>query len=158
MSGEPPTSDALVYLVHHAPAVGPKEDPQQPLSPVGRATADDLARAAAARGVRPQAIWHSGKLRARQTAEAFWRTCNPLAAFTAVRNLQPADPPEWMRDQLLAEVAPVLLVGHMPHIARLLRLMVGGTPESATPEFPAHGMVCLARTDSIWIERWRLAA
>jgi len=158
MSGDAWTGDALVYLVHHAPALGPKEDPQQPLSPVGRATADDLARAAAKRGVHPDAIWHSGKLRARQTAEAFWRACNPLAAFTAVRNLQPADPPEWMRDQLLAEDAPVLLVGHMPHLARLLRVMVGESSESPASEFPPHGMVCLSRSASIWTERWRLAA
>jgi phosphohistidine phosphatase len=158
MSGEPVSADPLVYLVHHAPAIGPKEDPQQPLSPVGRATADDLARAAAARGVRPQMIWHSGKLRARQTAEAFWRACNPLAAFTAVRNLQPADSPEWMRDQLLAEDAPVLIVGHMPHIARLLRIMVGRDADPGTPEFPPHGMVCLARSEAIWIERWRLVS
>ena len=156
MSGEPPASEPLVYLVHHAQALGPKEDPQQPLSLLGRAAVDELARAAAARDVRPQAIWHSGKLRSRQTAEAFWRTCNPLATFAAVRNLQPADPPEWMRDQLLAEDAPVLLVGHMPHLPRLLRLMVGGNSDSATAEFPQHGMVCLARADSVWIERWRL--
>ena len=158
MSGDAPTNDTLVYLVHHAPALGPKEDPQQPLSPVGRATADDLARAAALRGVHPHAIWHSGKLRARQTAEAFWRACNPLAAFTAVRNLQPADPPEWIRDQLLAEDSPVLLVGHMPHLARLLRVMVGGSSESSTAEFPPHGMVCLERIDPGWIERWRLVS
>jgi phosphohistidine phosphatase len=156
MSGDAAAAEALVYLVHHAQALGPKEDPQQPLSLIGRAAADELAHAAATRGVRPQAIWHSGKLRSRQTAEAFWRTCNPLATFTAVRNLQPADPPEWMRDQLLAEQEPVLLVGHMPHLPRLLRLMVGDAADSS--DFPTHGLVCLARTDSIWIERWRLVA
>jgi phosphohistidine phosphatase len=156
MTGEASATEPLVYLVHHAPALGPKEDSRQPLSPVGRAIADDLARAAAARGVRPHTIWHSGKLRARQTAEAFWRTCNPLASFTAVRNVQPGDPPEWIRDQLLAEAAPLLLVGHMPHLARLLRLMLGGPSDATTPEFPPHGMVCLERSDSNWVERWRL--
>ena len=147
-----------ILLVHHADAVSPGADAQRPLSLVGRDQAARMAQEAKARGVAPAAIWHSGKLRARQTAEAFWRACNPLAAFTAVRNLQPADPPEWIRDQLLAEDSPVLLVGHMPHLARLLRTMVGGSSESSTAEFPPHGMVCLERIDPGWIERWRLVS
>ena len=64
----------------------------QPLSLTGRAWADRAALDAAGRGAHPAAIWHSGKLRARQTAEAFWRACNPLATFSAERGLQPGDP------------------------------------------------------------------
>jgi phosphohistidine phosphatase len=84
----------MVYLVHHADAVSPEVDPQRPLSERGRAHAERLAGEAAARGVKPAAVWHSGKLRARQTAEPFWRACNPLAEFAAIRGLQPDDPPE----------------------------------------------------------------
>jgi phosphohistidine phosphatase len=141
---------AAVLLVHHQAAVGPKDDSRQPLSLVGRATADALAADAAARGVRPAAIWHSGKLRAKETAEAFWRACNPLATFSAVRGLLPGDPPEWIRDQLLAEDAPVIVVGHMPHLGRLLATMV-----EAAAEFPPHGMVCALRVDNAWRELWR---
>jgi phosphohistidine phosphatase SixA len=65
--------------------------------------ADGIARRAKARGVTPVVIWHSGKLRARQTAEAYWRACNPLAEFSAIRGLQPTDPPEWIRDRLTEE-------------------------------------------------------
>ena len=59
-----------LFLVHHGDAVGPEIDPQRPLSAVGRANVDRLATLAAARGARPSVVWHSGKLRARQTAEA----------------------------------------------------------------------------------------
>jgi phosphohistidine phosphatase len=145
-----PAGGALVLLVHHQAAVGPKEDSRQPLSLTGRAMADVLAADAARRGVRPAAIWHSGKLRAKETAEAFWRACNPLAAFTAVRGLLPGDPPEWIRDQLLAEDGPVIVVGHMPHLPRLLALMIPGSGE-----FPQHGMVCAVRVDNAWRESWR---
>src|SRR4051794_10374733 len=92
-----------LYLVHHGDAVGPEIDPQRPLSTVGRASVDFLATKAAAHGVRPEVIWHSGKLRAKQTAEAFWRACTPFAKFSATRDLQPSDVPAWIRDRLVGE-------------------------------------------------------
>src|SRR5258708_13314588 len=110
----------MILLVHHGPAVGPEVDPMRPLSSVGRAATEWLAAAAAQRGVKPQAIWHSGKLRARQTAEVFWKACNPLASLSAERGLQPDDSPRLMRDQLTAERRSILIAGHIPLSTQLL--------------------------------------
>lgn len=141
----------LLYLVHHGDAVGPDVDPRRPLSPAGRAHVEQLAAAAAARGVNPSIVWHSGKLRAKQTAEAFWRACNPLAEFSATRDLQPQDPPMWMRDRLRAEPRDVLIAGHFPHLPRLLGQLTG------REDFPPHGVVALATDDDgeTWRELWR---
>jgi phosphohistidine phosphatase len=146
-----------LFLVHHAHALGPKEDPQRPLSPAGRAWADEAALEAARRGARPSRIWHSGKLRARQTAEAFWRACNPLAEFRAERGLQPQDPPNWIVDRLLAEDGELLVVGHMPHLAGLRRLLVTGRADAPGLEFPGHGVVALDLVEDHWVERWHVA-
>ena len=143
----------LLYLAHHADAVGPDVDPQRPLSATGRMHADAIARDAKQRGVSPAVIWHSGKLRARQTAEAYRRACNPLAEFAAIRGLQPTDPPEWIRDRLVGESRDVMLVGHMPSLPRILRLLTG--LESA--EFPQHGLVAMREgVDGVWFEDFRL--
>ena len=115
----------MVYLVHHGEAADPSVDSQRALTAAGRAAVERLAREAAGRGVAPVEIWHSGKLRARQTGEAFRLACNPLAAFTMVRGLQPADPSDILADRLAGETGDLLLVGHMPHIARLLRRLLG---------------------------------
>jgi phosphohistidine phosphatase len=144
----------MIYLVHHADAVGADVDPQRPLSPAGRAHAERLAQEAAARGVKPNVIWHSGKLRARQTAEPFLRTCNPLAQFAAIRGLQPDDPPEWIKDVVTDETRDVMLVGHMPNLPRVLTLLLKGN--SATLDFPQHGLVALNHAQGKWEERWRL--
>jgi phosphohistidine phosphatase len=144
-----------VYLVHHADAVAPYVDPMRPLSERGRADAAHVAEEAARRGVKPDIIWHSGKLRARQTAEVFWKACNPLASMTAVRGLLPDDPASWMRDQLEGETRSVLLVSHMPYLPRLLQVL-SGKDESATAVFPQHGCVALERSGECWTERWRL--
>lgn len=146
-----------VYLVHHGAAVGPGIDARRPLSSDGRDAVERLARAAAARGVRPAVVWHSGKLRARQTAEAFWRECNALAVFSATRDLQPDDSPIWMRDRLRHEPRDILLAGHFPHLPRLLALMLH-QPEGSAGEFPPHGLVVLNTDDDggSWREAWRM--
>ncbi|MEO7189754.1 MAG: histidine phosphatase family protein [Vicinamibacterales bacterium] len=139
-----------LYLVHHADALLPSVDPQRPLSSVGLQQAEQLASGAAARGVAPAAIWHSGKLRARQTAEAFLRHCNSFAEFKMVRGLRPEDPPDWIRDVLEGEDRDVLVAGHMPQLADLARLLGASGP------FPLHGMISMERTGPRrYEESWR---
>ena len=144
-----------LLLVHHGDALPSEVDPQRPLSSVGRAAVDLLAARVAARGVKPTAIWHSGKLRARQTAEAFWRACNPLAELKAVRGLQPDDRPRTMIQALSDVRGDLLIVGHMPNLPRLLGALTTGDLDAAPP-FPLHGIVALERVeDGRWEERWR---
>ena len=146
-----------LYLVHHGDAVGPEVDPRRPLSAVGRAAVDYAAGKAASRGAHPAVVWHSGKLRARQTAVAFRRACNALAELSATRDLQPEDPPHWIRDRLRAEQRDILISGHFPHLARLLALLLGN-PDGTGGEFPLHGVVALSTEDAgdTWREEWRI--
>ena len=145
-----------VFLVHHGDAVGPDVDPRRPLSSAGRASVERLAAQAAARGARPDVVWHSGKLRARQTADAYRRACNPLSEFSATKDLQPDDRPQWMRDRLRGEPRDVLLAGHFPYLPRLLSLLVSGGEAGA--DFPLHGVVALVTDDEgeTWREVWRI--
>lgn len=139
-----------VFLVHHSNALDPAVDPQRPLSHVGLAQAEWLAAHARGRGVSPAQIWHSGKLRSRQTGEAFLRSCNPFAAFRMVRGLQPADPTMWMEDALAAEDVDVLIVGHMPHLPELARSL------AHVEQVPLNGMVALERVEARrYVECWR---
>ena len=127
------------------------------MAPWGREAVATLAADAASRGAKPTVIWHSGKLRAKETAEAFWRTCNPFAEFAATRDLQPDDPPEWMRDRLRGESRDILIAGHYPHLPRLLLLLL--VPSGVDPDpFPQNGVVALVSEDEghSWREEWRM--
>jgi len=143
-----------LFLVHHADAVGPQIDSSRPLSVLGERQAANAAAHAEAHGAKPAAIWHSGKLRAKQTAQAFWRACNPLAEFKAVPDLQPDDPPSRVRDRLRGESRDILIAGHFPFMPRLLSLLLGDGPVS----FPQHGVVALESQDhgDTWKELWRV--
>jgi phosphohistidine phosphatase len=145
-----------LFLVHHGEAVGPGIDARRPLSSAGREAVERLAAETAARGARPAVVWHSGKLRAKETAEAFWRACNALADVSATRDLQPDDPPAWIRDRLRAEPRDLLIAGHFPHLPRLLALLVGGREDAS---FPPHGVVALQTADDgeTWTELWRIS-
>ena len=145
-----------VYLIHHGVAVGPEEDASRPLSAVGLAGAARVAALAAARGARPDVVWHSGKLRAKQTAQEFWRACNALAELSISRDLQPDDPPQWMRDRLRAESRNIAIAGHFPHLPRLLALLVSGGQGGV--DFPINGIVALVTDDEgeTWREVWRI--
>jgi phosphohistidine phosphatase len=148
-----------LFLVHHAHAVGPEIDTRRPLSIDGVAQATRLASEAAARGARPAVVWHSGKLRARQTAQEFWRACNALAVFVATPDLQPDDPPSRIRDRLNGETRDILIAGHFPYLPRLLTLLLTGGDERFVA-FPQHGVVALESEDEgrTWTELWRLEA
>lgn len=147
----------MLLLVHHAEAEAPHVDALRPLTARGRAQAELVAHDLAARGFTPEVIWHSGKLRGRQTAEACRRVCNPFATPSAVRGLLPGDPPVWLRDTLAGDPREILVVGHMPHLPALLGLLTG----DATVTFPPHGAVALEADplapDALrWVERWRV--
>jgi phosphohistidine phosphatase len=141
-----------LLLIHHAQALDPDVDPQRPLSTPGLAHASRMAEVAKAHGAAPAAIWHSGKLRSRQTGEAFLRVCAPFAQFKMVRGLGPGDPTAIMLQTLQSESRDIALVGHWPHLPALLAAL---SPGSAP--MPQHGVVALTTKDHglTWSEAWR---
>jgi len=141
-----------LLLIHHAEAVSPHEDLQRPLTEAGHQHALRLAELVKQRGVVPTAIWHSGKLRGRQTGHAFLQVCAPFAKFTMVKGLSPDDPPAVAHLAIQRESQELALVGHWPHLPALLRLL---SPTSAP--MPQHGVVALTSDDggATWRELWR---
>jgi len=144
-----------LLVVHHADAVSPAVDPQRPLSAEGRDQAARMADHARREGFVPAAIWHSGKLRARETAQPFL-ALNPFAPFKMVRGLLPDDPPDIIRDTLEAEDRDLIVVGHMPSVPAIVEALAGRVAPVAL-----HGIVCLERVAGLdgrsWHERWRAA-
>ena len=74
-----------VYLVQHGQALSDEQDPQRPLSDEGRAEVTKVAEFLGARQSRLidppiTKVCHSGKLRARQTAEILGRHLCPDVA------------------------------------------------------------------------------
>jgi phosphohistidine phosphatase len=142
--------------VRHGEAKSADVDPDRRLTERG---ADDVRRIATAAvaandlGVRPAHIFHSDKARARQTAE-IWAAVTG-ATTREMRGLAPNDDPAVWATRLRTEEDGVMLVGHLPHLERLVALLVTGDPDQTVVGFPAGGLVVLDGDDggSGWMVR-----
>jgi phosphohistidine phosphatase len=61
-----------------------------------------------------------------------------------------------MYERLFGEKRDLMIVGHMPHLPRLLRMLIGEDPETSVVTFPLHGMVALIAEGDRWKEAWRI--
>ena len=141
-----------VYLVQHGQAKPEDEDPQRPLTDRGVDDVTNVARLATdAFGVRPQRIIHSGKTRARQTAEIWGRMMD--VGVEQGEGLAPNDDPGPWAARLAAETRDLMLVGHLPHLAKLAGLLLTGDPSRALVGFQQGGVFGMERVDGQWVVR-----
>ncbi len=116
-----------------------------------------VGRAAQVAGVDVPAIYHSGKLRARQTAEVLAEQLRVTEAPLERDGLSPNDDPDLILKELDSLGNQVMLVGHMPHVSRLCSLLTTGDPDRHPVKFRMGGIVCLVRDGSgPWQLGWML--
>jgi phosphohistidine phosphatase len=113
------------YLVRHGIAEPGPEDRARRLTPEGRAEVEGTAHALRARGAQVAEIRHSGLTRARETAEILGRSLAPPRGVHAATGLAPEDDPDVLRAELELATEPLMVVGHLPHLARLVAVLVG---------------------------------
>src|SRR6188474_487788 len=113
------------YLVRHGAAAPGSDDRVRPLTAEGRREVERTARVLRSRGVEVAEIRHSGLTRARETAEILGASLAPPQGVHATAALAPEDDPDIAAAELALATAPVMLVGHLPHLARLTAALVG---------------------------------
>ncbi len=134
-----------LYLVQHGVAVPEAEDPARPLSAKGREEVARTAQVLARMGLSVGAIRHSGKLRARQTAELIARSVKPAEGVVEAKGLAPNDPASSTAAELAEAPRDLMLVGHLPHLARPASLLVAGRESPPAVDMHMGGVVCLER-------------
>ena len=141
------------YLVRHGSAAPGPEDRARPLTPEGRAEVQATARQLRARGAEVAEIRHSGLVRARETAELLGQALAPRGGVHTVTGLAPDDDPDIARAELELAAEPVMVVGHLPHLARLAAMLVGAGPAEPVQFAPATAVALRRGPD-----RWTLEA
>lgn len=145
-----------VYLVQHAEAKDKSEDPDRSLTDRGWSDIRETAAFVADHSKEPiGTIYHSGKTRARQTAEAIAEYLNPENGVEESKGLKALDDPANWGDRLEESTADVVLVGHLPHLSKLASYLVCGQPEKTVVDVQNAGFICVGKKEEgDWALAW----
>lgn len=147
----------FLYLVQHAEAKREEEDPWRDLTEKGRLDLENVSHHLKRLQVRVNRILHSGKTRAQSTAQILAAHLQPPAGVSEAPGLAPLDDPEIWAGRIAALDEDVLLVGHLPHLARLAAILLTGNQERLIINFRMGGVVRLRRMASDqWVVDWML--
>ena len=145
----------LLYLVQHAEANREEEDPSRGLTDRGFREITLMALFAQDRGVTVSRILHSGKKRAAQTAQVLADKMRPGQGVAGADGLAPMDDPAIWSERLGPMSEDLMLVGHLPHLARLASLLLCGDRDKRIVDFRMAAIVCLKRfDDGHWSVEW----
>ena len=146
-----------VYLVRHGEAVSSEFDPKKPLSKQGLADVRKIASFIKLLEISVEHIWHSGKLRAAQTAEILAESVLVEKDSSAHEGLGPNDDVTIIADELDAYDTDLMIIGHLPFLAYLTSLLVSGKDTANVVAFAAGSIACLNRSDpGLWQIEWMI--
>ena len=148
-----------LYLVQHGEAKPETEDPERPLTLRGTEEVTSVAGMLRKLHVRLSKIVHSGKLRAKQTAEILAQGLNislPLVQVSPVLN--PDDNVRPWAERIQKEFDDLMLVGHLPFLEKLASVLLCGNENAKLVLFRYGAIVCLEqKEDKAWAVRWILS-
>ena len=139
-----------IYLIQHGDAKPEEEDPERPLSETGIRETEGIAAKLQKLGTKPAKIFHSPKLRARQTADLFSSALK--ADSEEIDGLKPMDDPNTVKEMLptLEETGTYMFVGHLPHMEKLAALLLTGSPEPPIHISRYSSPLCLEQKEGAW--------
>ncbi|HDQ14147.1 MAG TPA: phosphohistidine phosphatase SixA [Sediminispirochaeta sp.] len=145
-----------VYLVQHGMAFSKEQDPERSLTEEGKEASRLVSQRLKAAGSEVFVIWHSGKTRARQTAEIFAENLQIPRRIMEHSNLAPKDSVEPIAEELRKMSHDLMIVGHLPFLSKLAGLLLTGDAEAEPVGFSNSGVVCLEQGEKTWQLRWAL--
>jgi phosphohistidine phosphatase len=144
-----------LYLVQHAEAVTEEIDPSRGLSEKGMDDIKGISRYISGMNMIVHEIFHSGKKRALQTAQVLATHLKIEHKVTEADGLSPMDEPEIWLSKINDINKNVMLVGHMPHMAKLASLLLCGNKVRKAVNFEMGSIVCLRKDDEQhWSTDW----
>lgn len=144
-----------IYFAQHGLALDKIVNPDRPLSKAGIEQSRAIALQIHASDITVSQIFHSGKLRAQQTAEIFAEDLS-VTSVTAIDNLSPNDDVKLITQNLQTNDA--LYVGHLPHLEKLVSYLVTGKTEPGIIKFQNSAVLCLIKHENNYLIQWYLTA
>lgn len=146
-----------LFLVQHGKSLPKEVDADRSLSEEGKEMVSRIAKVAAGYNVFVSMIKHSGKMRAKQTADIMASFLNPERGVQGTDGLDPMDDVAAVAEKITGK-ENVMLVGHLPFMERLVSYLITGSIEIIVFKFQNGGIVCLDRDEDTgaWYIKWTL--
>ncbi len=144
-----------VYFVQHGIAHAKEVDANRALSDRGNLETHKVAAYLKAHKVMVNKIYHSGKLRARQTAVIFSQIL-AVKELVELAGMAPNDNPELLK-QHIAENA-VIYVGHLPNLSKVVAQLVTGDANCSLVKFQNSAVLCVEMDESSAAIKWFITA
>ena len=141
-----------LYILQHGEAVPKEIDPERPLSEHGNRDIRILALHMQNMDVQLGNVFHSGKLRAEQSARLIAETLSPEILPVKTEGLNPNDDPAVIIGDIEQMNENILIASHMPFVSRLCSTLLTGTTEAEFASVPGT-LFCLEKAE----DKWRLA-
>ncbi len=141
-----------LYILQHGEAVAKEIDAERPLSEQGIRDIRILALHMQNMGVQLGNVFHSGKLRAEQSARLVAETVSPGIQPLQTEGLNPNDDPTVIIGDIEQINENILIASHMPFVSRLCSTLLTGTIDAEFASIPGT-LFCLEKADN----KWRLA-
>jgi len=141
-----------LYILQHGEAVPKEIDPERPLSERGNRDIRILALHMQNMDVQLGNVFHSGKLRAEQSARLIAESLSPEIQPVKTEGLNPNDDPTVITGDIEQMNENILIASHMPFVSRLCSTLLTGTTEAEFASEPGT-LFCLEKAE----DKWRLA-
>jgi len=151
-------SKMKLYLIQHGEAKSEVEDPERFLTARGEKEITSVSKVATGLNISPSNVYHSGKMRAKQTAEIIAKGLKiPNPSVQSVQGLNPNDEIRPWAERISKEKEDLMLVGHLPFLERLTSFLLCGNENTRLVLFRYGAIVCLdQKEDKGWAIRWIL--
>ena len=113
-----------LYLVQHGKAKSKDEDPDRHLAEDGLRETQSIAGFVKPLGLHVEAVWHSGKPRAVETAEILASSIKTEAGLIQHKGLAPNDPVKPVTKEIKQAQKDLMIIGHLPFLSRLASQLV----------------------------------
>jgi phosphohistidine phosphatase len=146
-------SAQTIYFMQHGLAVDKAVDSERPLSEAGIHQTKQIANILLRSKIPISTIFHSGKLRASQTADIIASTLN-VPTTSETNHLSPNDDVTMLAQNLSTDTA--LYVGHLPHLDKMVSYLVTGKKIDSIIKFHNSAIVCLEKNKDPYHIMWYL--
>lgn len=145
-----------VYLIRHGESFPTGSDNLRPLSDKGKEDIQNLADFLSPLNIKVGNIYHSEKLRAKQTAAIIETAITSYASMQTYIELDPLNSIIPTVDLIKSSEKDLMFVGHMPFMGKLCSYLTAGDESIDIVNFKTGSIVCLEKLEGLWSIKWML--